>query len=70
MKPATHQTVDGTLLWADNNLVYAQQTNAGNSLTRQSFVTKDEATPDDEQDCNTIIVSHLPHVGDYDLIPY
>ena len=70
MDPSTHLTVDGTLLWADEQgFVYALQTSRSNGLIYLSFVKADEATLDDEKDCNTIIVEAFPHIDDYNLIP-
>lgn len=71
MKPSTHQTTEGTLLWADEQgLVWSHQTNPANGLTRQYFVLASEAQDDDHEDCNTHVVDALPHIDDYQLIPY
>lgn len=60
------QCADGTLIWVDaQGFIYAQQCNPNNDLTRQFFVAKDEATPEDEDDCNTLVVASLPRVDDY-----
>ena len=66
MTTTLHQTTDGTLIWVDPlGFVYSQQTNPGNDLTRQWFVASSEATPEDEDDCNTLVVDTLPRVEDY-----